>query len=116
MRDATSLFQWDVLIRVSFQRIRFARLLIAAAFSAFQPQGLAQNDYAATNTLSLTEARNIAFERNWDLLAAKSGMDAATASLLVAKEFPNPTFSYSTAKIGSHENSTSIGNGLWSRS
>jgi len=36
-------------------------------------------------TLSLAQAREIAFERNWDLLAAKSGIDAATAQLIVAK-------------------------------
>lgn len=102
------------MIRLFFQRAWFARLLLAAAFSAFQTQGLAQSDLA-TNTLSLADAKQIAIERNWDLLAAKSGIDAATAQLLVAKEFPNPTFSYSTAKIGSRENSTPTGNGLWSR-
>ena len=72
--------------------------------------------FAVTNTLSLAEQNRLAFERNWDLLAAKSGVDAAQAQLIVAKEFPNPTFSYSTAKIGSHENDTPLGNGLWSRS
>jgi len=71
---------------------------------------------SATNTLSLAQARQAAFERNWDLLAAKSGMDAAQAQLIVAKEFPNPTFSYSTARIGNHENSTPLGNDLSSRS
>lgn len=70
----------------------------------------------ATNPLSLADAKAIAFQRNWDLLAAGSGTDAATAQLLVTREFPNPTFSYSTAKIASHENSTSLGNGLWTRS
>jgi cobalt-zinc-cadmium efflux system outer membrane protein len=70
---------------------------------------------AQTNALTLADAKQIAFERNWDLLAAKSGIDAATAQLLVAKESPNPTFSYSTAKIGSRENGTPTGNGLWSR-
>ena len=104
------------MIRLLFQRTFFARLLIATAFSAFQPQALAQNDSAATNILSLADARRVAFQRNWDLLAAKSGIDAAQAQLIVAKEFPNPTFSYSTAKISSHENSTPLGNGLWSRS
>lgn len=104
------------MIRPFFQRTRFVRLLVAAAFSAFQPQGLAQSDLAATNALSLVDAKRAAFERNWDLLAAKSGIDAAQAQLIVAKEFPNPTFSYSTAKIGSHENSTPVGNGLWNRS
>lgn len=105
-----------MLIRVFAQRTRFVWLLIAAAFSAFQAEGLAQNNFAATNTLSGADAKRIAFERNWDLLAAKSGVDAAAAQLLVVKEFPNPTFSYSTARIGSHESSTPLGNGLWNRS
>jgi len=103
-----------VLIRRFAHRSWCTRLLLAAAFSAFQTRGL--GDLPVTNTLSLPEARRLAFERNWDLLAAQSGVDAATAQLLIAKEFPNPTFSYSTAKIGSHENSSPTGNGLWSRS
>lgn len=94
----------------------FARLLVAAAFSAFQPQGLAQNHPTATNTLSLSDAKAIAFQRNWDLLAAGSGTDAATAQLLVTREFPNPTFSYSTERIAPREDSTTLGNGLWNRS
>lgn len=65
--------------------------------------------------LSLAEAQQIAFERNWDLLAAKSGIDSAEAQLIVVKEFPNPTFSWSTAYIGTHQNSTFVGNGLWER-
>lgn len=104
------------MIRPAFQRTWFTRLLLAAAFSAIQPPGLAQDAFAATNTLSLAQAKRLAFERNWDLLAAKSGVDAATAQLFVAREFPNPTFSYSTAKIGSHESGTPLGNGLWTRS
>jgi cobalt-zinc-cadmium efflux system outer membrane protein len=68
-----------------------------------------------TNTLTLGEAKRLAFQRNWDLLAAKSGIDAATAQLIVAKEFPNPTTSLSTFKIGTHEAGTSLGNGLWER-
>src|ERR1039458_3389989 len=76
----------------------------------------ANNWSASPGQFTLADAKRIAFERNWDLLAAKSGIDAAQAQLIVAKEFPNPTFSYSTAKIGSHENSTPVGNGLWSRS
>ena len=66
-------------------------------------------------TLSLAEAQRSAFERNWDLLAAQTGLDAATAQLLVAREFPNPTLSFSTARIGSSQSSTSAGNGLWER-
>ncbi len=70
---------------------------------------------AQTNALTLADAKQIAFERNWDLLAAKSGIDAAQAQLLIAKEFPNPTASISTAKIGDQESGTTMGNGLWER-
>src|SRR6266853_4308117 len=70
----------------------------------------------APERLSLAEAQRIAFQRNWDLLAAKAGMDAAAAQLLVAKEFPNPTLSLSTVKIDPRGNSTPSGNGVWSRS
>jgi cobalt-zinc-cadmium efflux system outer membrane protein len=67
--------------------------------------------------LSLAQARQIAFQRNWDLLAAKSDVDAATAQKIVAKEFPNPTLSLSTAKVSvdDHPASTTSGNGLWDR-
>lgn len=65
--------------------------------------------------MSLQDAKNIAFQRNWDLLAAKTGFDAAQAQLIVAKEFPNPTFSWSTARIGSHDSGTPMGNGIWQR-
>ena len=105
-----------MLISAPLQRTWLTRLLLAGAFSLLQPQGLAQNDSAPANTLSLAEAKRLAFERNWDLLAAKSGMDTAAAQLLVVKEFPNPTFSYSTAKIGDHNSGTTLGNGLSSRS
>jgi cobalt-zinc-cadmium efflux system outer membrane protein len=70
---------------------------------------------AQTNALTLADAKQIAFERNWDLLAAKSGIDSAQAQLIVAKEFPNPTASLSTAKIGNRESGTALGNGLWER-
>jgi cobalt-zinc-cadmium efflux system outer membrane protein len=71
---------------------------------------------AETNQwLSLTDARRISFQRNWDLLAAKSGIDAAAAQLIVSKEFPNPTASWTTYRIGTHDNGTFLGNGLWER-
>jgi cobalt-zinc-cadmium efflux system outer membrane protein len=66
--------------------------------------------------LSLADARRAALERNWDLLAAKSGIDAATAQLIVSKEFPNPAASLSTARLGTHETATILGNGIWERS
>jgi cobalt-zinc-cadmium efflux system outer membrane protein len=66
--------------------------------------------------LSLAEARSIAFQRNWDLLAAKSGIDMAAAQLIVSKEFPNPTLSWTTMKIDPHGNATPLGNSIWDRS
>jgi cobalt-zinc-cadmium efflux system outer membrane protein len=66
--------------------------------------------------LSLAQAQAIAFQRNWDLLAAKSGIDSAAAQLIVSKEFPNPTLSWSTMKIDPRGNGTPLGNSLWDRS
>lgn len=68
--------------------------------------------------LSLADARRIAVERNWDLLAAAVGVDAATAQKIVSHEFPNPTLSVTPTRISvdSHPNSTPAGNGLWDRS
>lgn len=71
---------------------------------------------AQTNALTLGEARRLALERNWDLLAARSGMEAASAQLLMAREFPNPNLSAASTKIGDRENSTPTGNGVWARS
>jgi len=67
---------------------------------------------------SLADARRIAFEKNWDLLAAAAGVDAATAQKIVAREFPNPSLSLSTSYINvdGHPNSTPEGNSLWDRS
>jgi outer membrane protein, heavy metal efflux system len=69
-----------------------------------------------TNLLSLADAKRVALEQNWDLLAAKSGVDSATAQLIITKEFPNPTASLLTARIGARQNSTPMGNSLWDRS
>ena len=68
--------------------------------------------------LSLADAQRLAFEKNWDLLAAAVGVDAATAQKIVAHEFPNPTLSLSSFKINvdNHPSSTPEGNGLWDRS
>ena len=49
--------------------------------------------------LSLTQAKQIAFLRNWDLLAAKANVDQAVGQEIVSHEFPNPTFSWSTQKV-----------------
>src|SRR6266851_3545981 len=74
---------------------------------------ISARDIPAPARLSLGEAQRVAFQRNWDLLAAKSGIDFATAQLLVAKEFPNPNLSWSTLKIDPHGNGTALGNSLW---
>ncbi len=68
--------------------------------------------------LSLAEAQLIAFEKNWDLLAAAAGVDAATAQKIVAHEFPNPTLSLysSLINVDNHPSGTSEGNGVWERS
>lgn len=67
--------------------------------------------------LSLAEAKKIAFQNNWDLLAAKSDVDLAVAQKLVVREFPNPGFSLGTSGISANGrgNSTEAGNGFWQR-
>jgi len=70
---------------------------------------------AQTNALTLAQVKQISFVRNWSLLAAESSVDAATAQLIVVKEFPNPNLSLSTAKIGEHNAGTISGNGVWDR-
>lgn len=112
------LLPYRVFISHFLQSTWVFRRLLAAVLMAFPLLDFAQSEPAATDAvqpLSLADAKRLAFERNWDLLAAKSGVDAATAQKLVAKEFPNPTFSYSTARIAGYDNSTPEGNGLWSR-
>ena len=70
----------------------------------------------APQRLTLVDAQHLALQRNWDLLAAKSGIDLAAAQLIVAREFPNPSLSISTAKIDPNGNGTSLGNEFWDRS
>ncbi len=67
--------------------------------------------------LSLEEAKKIAFEQNWDLLAAHSDVDLAVAQRLVAREFPNPTLTVGSTKVRTDSNpqSTLVGNNLWHR-
>jgi len=67
--------------------------------------------------LTLQDARRTSFQNNWDLLAALSDVDIATAQRIVAREFPNPTLSLSSAKINvdDHPASVSGRNDVWSR-
>jgi cobalt-zinc-cadmium efflux system outer membrane protein len=93
-------------------------LLAVTGLSAQQPSHSPQPTAVEPIHLTLQQARQIAFERNWDLLAAAAGVDAATAQKIVAREFPNPTLSYSTTKINvdNTPSSTAAGNGFWDRS
>lgn len=93
-----------------------AWLPVAALPLAVCLSGGAQTASNAVPALSLVEAKRLAVERNWDLLAAQSGVAAAAAQLLMAKEFPNPTAALSTAKIGNRDAGTMEGNGVWNRS
>ncbi len=103
---------------VLIQRAYLMRILLLVTGFMGQPccgSEAETNATASRQILSLAEAKELAFERNWDLLAAKSGVDQATAQLIVAREFPNPTVALSTARIGTHDNATTEGNGIWQR-
>jgi cobalt-zinc-cadmium efflux system outer membrane protein len=96
--------------------------LLGLAVAGGQP-GLRQPASAAAlqggeRRLSLVEAQRLAVERNWDLLAAAAGVDAATAQKIIGQAFPNPTVSMSSTKINfdNHPSSTPDGNGYWDRS
>jgi len=100
-------------------RNRIELSLLAVACSVYTAFGQATNVAAVGGkSLTLAQAQQAAFERNWDLLAAAAGIDAATAQKVVAREFPNPTFSFSSSKINvdNTPSSTPAGNSLWDRS
>ncbi len=91
-------------------------LLLLGWFPAFLATAEVTN--REPQAVTLADARRVAFERNWDLLAAKSDVDLSTAARLVSHEMPNPTLSLSSTKItvDDHPSSTTYGNALWSRS
>lgn len=67
--------------------------------------------------LSLAQALSLAFQNNWELLAARCDIRAAQAQTLVSREFPNPTLSLLSSKINlDHGSGTIRGNGLGDRS
>src|ERR1043166_2637 len=67
--------------------------------------------------LTLANARQMAFQRNWDLLAAQSEVDLATAQRIVPRQSRNPTLPLGSTKINVDNRPASIGGGndLWSR-
>ncbi len=111
--------RWRALIRVG------SGSLLLGAVLATQPQTQAAAAGPAGGVvperllqhLTLADAQQLAFQRNWDLLAAAAGVDAATAQKIVAHEFPNPNLALSTAfiNVDGHPSGTSAGNGFWDR-
>ena len=108
--------------RGSLPTIWLACILALSALCTFESLSAAEATPASAPStlrkLSLADAQRIGFQRNWDLLAAKSDIDMATAQKIAARQFPNPAFSLSTEQISidSHPNSTLSGNGVWERS
>jgi len=92
-------------------------VLFAACFANAKDRPRRTDDDAVPGLLTLSAAKRIAYQRNWDLLAAQAGVDLAVAQKIVAHEFPNPTFSYSTQKINTdtHPSGTTAGNTVWNR-
>lgn len=91
-------------------------LLLLTCLTA-EAQTAADGPGASPRLLTWAEAKRVAVQNNWDLLAAKSDVDAATAQKIAAAEFPNPTLSLSTAHIPMDNNSGSppSDNGFWGR-
>ena len=98
--------------------VYFAGLVVAHAQPPTDTSPSATLSNATLQRLSLADAQRVAFERNWDLLAAAAGVDAATAQKIVVHEFPNPALSLSSTKIGVGYTSSSTpeGNTYWDRS
>src|ERR1700742_1214674 len=68
--------------------------------------------------LTLKEALGRALAHNWDLLAARSDVDQATAHRILATEIQNPTASATLSGVPADGSSaaTPLGNGFWQRS
>ncbi len=68
--------------------------------------------------LTLKEALQRALAHNWDLLAAQSNVDLATAQRILATEIQNPSAAatVSGVPVDGSPAGTPLGNGLWQRS
>lgn len=95
--------------------IGVSKRFLLCFFCAATALGQSTNSNAPWPSLALSDVKRIAFQRNWDLLTAKSGIDAASAQLIVAKEFPNPTLSLNSSGAP-YGMGTTEGNGVWLRS
>ncbi len=100
--------------------VGLAALAVARAQPATHPPAGAAVAVAPDRLkhLTLADAQRMALERNWDLLAAAAGVNAATAQKIISHEFPNPTLSLysSLINVDNLPNSTTAGNGIWDRS
>ncbi len=95
---------------------RLLAFLLIPASAAAQATPQSGADSNLPPVLSLVAAQRLAFERNWDLLAARSDVDIATAQRMVAREFPNPTLAYGMTKISVDSAYPNTGSGFWGRS
>src|SRR5437867_2344233 len=108
--------QWRLVIGhwplVVLRPLLVSAVMVNSLVSA-KPSALAQSN----RVLTLTEAKQLMFQNNWDLLAARSEVDLATAQRIVAREFPNPTLSLASTKVSVDNHPASIGsrNDVWSR-
>ena len=110
--------------QVEYPRSYGLHALVLLLGSSLLVRAWGQADSSATaalaptrRVLTLAGAQRISFENNWDLLAARSDVDLATAQKILAREYPNPVLSLSSTKINVDNHSASTGgrNDLWSR-
>lgn len=75
------------------------------------------NAEEALSSLTLADARRLAFERNWDFLAARADLSFAEAARVAARAFPNPALSLLVQKINTDgaPASTQFGNSFFDR-
>ena len=90
-------------------------LCLALCCRAAETNGLSPDP---NQPLGLRQALDLAYLRNWDLLAAKTQVNLADAQRILAHEFPDPTLSGSVQKINVNNQPahTIYGNGLGDRS
>lgn len=94
--------------------VSFLWLACCASISA-EGQVSGTGSASMPSGLTLAEAQRTAFQRNWDVLAARSDVDFASAQRIVSREFPNPTASFSVTKISVDQKYPNQGGSVWNR-
>ena len=74
-------------------------VMATVGIGAAAPWAATLPPFDQSKPVGLRDALDVAYLRNWDLLAAKTQVDLAEAQKIVAREFPNPTLSGSVSKI-----------------